>query len=161
MAVASKTMSRHNAVCIVVICLAQACSPAPSVPALDLQRPVSAHANQFSAQERSAAKKLSLAGETASFTAGNAYDRALRCRNALAALTSTFRKTEVTTGEQLALLDRAIKAYERRVVDQAANSGRSADEARDDLAKGSGESPNMAEEARTGLACLRSLAGVS
>lgn len=145
-------------VCITASCLIGACSQVPSIAADHTDASIVEGTKQFSAQEVAAAQKLSLAGESVLPNSGSAYDRALRCRNALALLTATVRKTGAATGEQLALLERATRVYEQRAASQVPYSGESADALRQDTVIDSEDSAKVAEEARIGLACLRRLA---
>lgn len=140
------------------IFLAGACSQSGPEVQRDRRAQAAAAATRFTPREVQAARKLSLAGDQLLAEASE-YERALRCHKALISMDQTLRKTGSVTGEQLALLQQARDLFERRARQHGLQEGRSAAAILQQLQQRPTATADLGNEARTGLACVRTLQG--
>lgn len=139
---------------ITLVSLAAACSPPAAVTqGASTDQP----ARQFGAEEKRAARALSIGNDPALVGDATPYDRALRCSIAFEALAKKFVEAGSGSGPQLRAIGQARALFDRRAGTLARQANRTTAEMAGDRAKQAEAFPEGPERARAAIGCIRQL----
>lgn len=112
---------------------------------------------QFSAQDKAAARSLSIGNTTTLQGAKDPYQLAMLCSVAIDTLMATLRQSAILSGEQLKAMEQIRGVYASRVQALAAANGTGRAAIEKDLAELRNADDDQAEQARTAIGCIQRL----
>lgn len=147
-----KTASKHAWFAILAASSLTGCSSSEESSARSSEQP-----REFSAEDKRAARALSISNNPAVINAESAYARALLCRNGIGALADQFEKARGLSDEQRQAVERARAHFDEQLRALGHREGKSESDMRSDLETVAQENVDAAENARIANACLRRL----
>jgi hypothetical protein len=112
---------------------------------------------EYSPDEKSAARALSINQVRAVTNPASPYARAVLCKNSLDLVAERFRDSSVMNSQQQQQLQQAQAYFDQQVRTLAGQQGLSNSDLRDDLARAARDHSDDEESARTAVACLQGL----
>ena len=147
-----KTASKAAWFAILVVSSLTACSSRE-----ESSPPSSEQPREFSAEDKRAARALSISNNPAVMNAESPYARALLCRNGIGALAEQFEKARGLSDEQRQAMEQARAYFDEQLRVLGQREGKSESDVSSDLEKVAQENVDTAENARIANACLRRL----
>lgn len=147
----NRNCRRQALFCALGTLLLTACSPETTPASQPSQTPV----REFSAEDKRAARALSIGNQAALTGAATAYDRALLCNIALDSLTEQLQERGALTTEQQRAFAEVQQLYERRLAQ--ASGGKSQEQLATDRTEAEEANPEPSTQAQIAIGCLRQL----